>query len=183
MSKTDKKSKKKGIITAVIEIAIIVAVIFLVFFFLTNYIGRIAIVDGDSMNPTLNDGDVIVISERAYLEKDPERFDLVVFPYDNQSNYIKRIIALPGETVQIVDGKIMINGTYIKEYYGNEPIDENYSSPDLIRLGEDEYFVMGDNRNNSVDSRSIGPVSKSDITGKALFRLLPLGSFGSLEDQ
>lgn len=176
--KKKKTSKKRTIIGTII----VVAVILVAFFMITKFVGRPAVVSGSSMEPTLREGDLLYIDKRAYLEKDPERFDLIVFPYSNDENYIKRIIAMPGETVYIKDGYIYINGTKVKEYYGVEKM-LNSDTNEVVRLAEDEYYVLGDNRNASADSRDIGPVKSEQITGKVVFRLWPINAFGSMKGQ
>lgn len=153
-----------------------------------HFIARPYIVEGDSMNPTLSEKDFLVVNRLVYRFNNPERFDLIVFPDENGSDieYVKRIIGLPGETVQIMDGKIYINAEELEEYYGNEDYIEDIGNVGFpIALAGNEYFVLGDNRNDSIDSRytAIGVVTKKEIVGEATFRLFPLNSFGSLKDQ
>ncbi len=147
-------------------------------------------VDGRSMEPTLSDGDNLFVDKISYRFHDPERFDIIVFPfqYKEDTYYIKRIIGLPGETVQIdTDGNIYINGEILQESYGKEVIKpENIGrAVEPITLGEDEYFVMGDNRNNSSDSRTemVGNIHRKDIIGKAWIRIWPFSEFGVLKHQ
>ena len=126
----------------------------------------------------------------SYRFHDPERFDIIVFPFQYQANtyYIKRIIGLPGETVQIMeDVSIYINGEKLEESNGREVIQPETigRAAEPIVLGEDEYFVMGDNRNNSSDSRTdiVGNIKREDIIGKAWLRIWPLSDFGVLKHQ
>lgn len=144
-------------------------------------------VDGSSMETTLSDGDNLFVDKLSYRFRDPERFDIIVFPprYDNEIYFIKRIIGLPGETVRIDDaGNIYINDELLQESYGREVIrPENVGiASEPITLGEDEYFVMGDNRNNSRDSRSeaVGNIRRDEILGRAWIRIWPLNKFGIL---
>lgn len=135
-----------------------------------------ALVNGNSMAPTLNNMDCVIIDKVSYKIHEPERFDVVVFDYKKDTHYIKRIIGLPGDTVLIgMDGVIRINGEILEEDYGREVLLNPGLAKEPITLGEDEYFVLGDNRNNSTDSRfkSVGPVSKDKIIGKAFFRIYP----------
>ncbi len=155
-----------------------------------TFVGQRTEVEGASMENTLHNGDNLIVDKLSYRFHDPERFDIIVFPFQYQDNtyYIKRIIGLPGETVQIKeDGSIYINGEKLQESYGREVIQPGTigRAADPIELGEDEYFVMGDNRNNSSDSRTdiVGNIKKEDIIGKAWLRIWPLSSFGVLKHQ
>ncbi len=136
------------------------------------------------MYPTLNDGDNLIVDKISYHFVDPGRFDIIVFPFRYQEDtfYIKRIIGLPGETVQIQDDLIYINGRELKEEYGYGEIGNPGLASGQITLGRDEYFVLGDNRGNSSDSRepSVGNIARSDIVGRAWFRIWPLSGFGFL---
>ena len=108
-------------------------------------------VSGASMETTLSDGDQLIVDKISYQFREPERFEIIVFPYQYEAGtyYIKRIIGLPGETVQILDGSVYINGEKLEEHYGNEVMEEAGIAAEPVTLGVDEYFVMGDNRNNS----------------------------------
>lgn len=167
----------------------IVSVLCLTWFIIT-FIGQRTEVSGSSMENTLQDGDNLIVDKMTYRFKDPERFDIIVFPpqYDPATYYIKRIIGLPGETVSIdSDGTIYINGEVLTESYGNQIIRKdkigNVTYP--VTLGEDEYFVMGDNRNNSSDSREqiVGNIKRKDIIGRAWVRIWPLEKIGVLKHQ
>ena len=131
------------------------------------------------MEPTLEDSDNLIVDKLSYRFKDPERYDIIVFPYRDGSGlyYIKRIIGLPGEQVYINErGDVFVDGEKLEEDYIKEKaIDAGIAAQPII-LGEDEYFVLGDNRNNSVDSRSVdvGMVSKEEIIGRAVVRIWPL---------
>lgn len=155
-----------------------------------TFVGQRTEVDGASMEPTLSNGDNLIVDKLSYRFRDPERFDIIVFPfkYKEKTYYIKRIIGLPGETVQIDEqGNIYINGEMLSESYGREIIrPENVGlASEPIVLGEDEYFVMGDNRNNSTDSRfaQVGNIKREDIIGRAWIRIWPLSGFGVLRHQ
>lgn len=155
-----------------------------------TFVGQRTEVDGASMEPTLSNGDNLIVDKLSYRFRDPERFDIIVFPfkYKEKTYYIKRIIGLPGETVQIDEqGNIYINGEILSESYGREIIrPENVGlAAEPIVLGEDEYFVMGDNRNNSTDSRfaQVGNIKREDIIGRAWVRIWPFSGFGVLRHQ
>ena len=155
-----------------------------------TFVGQRTEVEGASMENTLHNGDNLVVDKLSYRFHDPERFDIIVFPFQFQDNtyYIKRIIGLPGETVQIMDdGSIYINGEKLEENYGMEVIKPETigRAAEPIELGDDEYFVMGDNRNNSSDSRTdmVGNITRENIIGKAWLRIWPVSDFGVLQHQ
>lgn len=159
-----------------------------------TYVGQRTDVDGASMEATLSDGDSLIVDKISYRFQEPERFDIIVFPFQYQENtyYIKRIIGMPGETIQIdADGNIYVdsgNGPkLLQESYGNEIIKPGHigRASEPIQLGPDEYFVMGDNRNNSRDSRDpiVGNIKREDIVGKAWVRIWPLDRFEVLAHQ
>ncbi len=176
-------SWKREIISTV---AYLLTVVLLTFLFV-QFVGQRTHVNGDSMNATLEDGDNLIVDKLSYRFTDPERFDIIVFPYQHKEKtyYIKRIIGLPGETVQVIDGAVYIDGEMLKETYGKEVMKHALLASEPIELGEDEYFVLGDNRNNSSDSRDpgVGNVHKDQIIGKAFLRIWPLNKLGILRHQ
>ncbi len=154
-------------------VAIAVVAVLLVRSFVTQPF----LVSGASMEPTFNNGNYLLIDELTYNFRPPERGEVIVFRYPNDTStyFIKRVIGLPGETVIITQGTVSV-----KNQHGVEVLREPYvmgqaTSPNMQRtLGKGEYFVMGDNRNFSFDSRSWGPVPSKDIVGMVRFRLWPL---------
>lgn len=155
-----------------------------------TYVGVRTEVEGASMEPTLTDEDNLIVDKISYRFRDPERFDIIVFPfqYQEETYYIKRIIGLPGETVRIDEnGNIYINDEILQESYGKEVIRPEHIGIafEPIVLGEDEYFVLGDNRNNSSDSRTeaVGNIHRSEIIGRAWVRIWPFSEFGVLKHQ
>lgn len=143
---------------------------------LTHFAGMRTSVVGDSMEPVLYNGQEILINRLIYRISSPKRGDVVVFlPNGNQNThyYVKRIVGLPGETVQIINGRLYIDGEMIEEEALYDKIIDPGIAENEITLENDEYFVLGDNRNSSEDSRSgnIGAVEKSTIIGKAWFHL------------
>lgn len=172
---------KKEIISWVLYFGFVIVAVYLII----TFVGQRTKVDGRSMMNTLNDKDNLIVEKLSYRFRDPERFDIIVFPpYGTKEYYIKRIIGLPGETVRIDDnGTIYINGEVLEEDYGAEQIRNPGRAAETITLGEDEYFVLGDNRNNSKDSRSpdVGNVHRSQIIGRAWLRIWPLNQIGFLK--
>jgi signal peptidase I len=132
-------------------------------------------VNGDSMNPTLEDRDIMILDEISYRFSNIKRFDIVVVK-KNGEFLIKRVIGLPGDEIRYEDNTLYINDKLIKEKFNHEDTKDF----DTI-VPDDKYFVMGDNRNNSVDSRMIGPISKKEILGKTNFTIYPFNKFGKVE--
>lgn len=178
-----KVDMKKEILSWVFYIAFVLVLTWVII----TFVGQRTRVDGRSMMNTLQDGNNLIVEKLSYRFSDPKRFDIIVFPPTGKKEYyIKRIIGLPGETVQIdEDGNIYINGELLEENYGAERIQNPGRAANPITLGDDEYFVMGDNRNNSKDSRSeeVGNVKRSQIIGRAWLRIWPLNEFGLLKHQ
>lgn len=151
------------------------------------FVGQKTTVYGDSMESVLSEGDVIWTDKISYLLDVPKRYDIIVFRYlfREDQHYIKRIIGLPGETVQIMDGAIFVDGVLLEESYGREAIENPRRAGEPVLLGENEYFVLGDNRNHSSDSRDtdIGNVKKDQIVGKAFLKIWPKSQIGVIRHQ
>ena len=172
----------KEVIAWIVEIAIVLAIAFVFVY----YIGLRTSVVGSSMAPTLENKQEILVNRFIYSVSDPKPNDVVVFlPNGNEKAhyYVKRIIGVPGDTVQIKDGAVYVNGGLFEEAVETAAILDAELAADEITLEEDEYFVLGDNRNNSEDSRyaNIGNVKKEYIIGKAWFVVSPYSDFGFLE--
>lgn len=188
---TDKKKKpdkiEKSRMRDLIELIIYCIFVLIIMFLVIKFVGQRTVVIGHSMEPTLQDKDNLITDKITYRFTDPKRFDIIVFPYkDNTSKLlIKRIIGMPGETVQIIAGDVYINGYELNDTYGNAVMTDPGLANDPIVLGEDEYFVLGDNRNNSQDSRftSVGNIKRSEIIGRAWLRVWPLSKFTLLKHQ
>lgn len=153
-------------------------VIFVIVVILRTYVVTPVKVVGKSMEPTLEEGELLVLKK---YDRKYDRFDIIVFNY-GKSKLVKRVIGLPGETVKYIDNKLYINGEEIKEEF----IDVNTNDFDLKQLGYDiipegYYFVVGDNRNNSKDSRVIGLISEDDILGSTSFSFFPFDRFGTVK--
>lgn len=179
------KSMTREIIDMVLYLVFVAAMVYLIL----HFVGQRTVVNGDSMCDTLQDGQSLIMDKLSYRFGDPDRFDIVIFPGPEEDGqnpyYIKRVIGLPGETVQIVDGKVQIDGEELTEdVYGiTDHIDYYGIAADELTLGEDEYFCMGDNRPVSFDSRyeEVGPVTKEEFIGKAWIRIWPLSEFGKID--
>lgn len=142
------------------------------------------VVQGPSMEPTFYDGQYLIVSRIDYLIGDPQRGDVIVFHYPNNTSedYIKRVIGVPGDTVEIRDTLVYVNGQQLDEPYINEPCTEQRCRDTLVTLAADEYYVMGDNRNRSRDSRAsnFGAVTREYIVGKVFVRYWPPTDWGIL---
>ncbi len=146
------------------------------------YIASPFVVNGASMSPTFETGHYLIVDEISYRFENPERGDVIVFKYPNDTSkyFIKRVIGLPGETIQSNNGAILIkNEKFPSGFKINEPY-VKLKKNDIINitLKDDEYFVMGDNRKGSSDSRVWGPLNEKFIRGEALLRLFPMGKMG-----
>jgi len=171
----------KELLNWVIYIIIIVVLTILI----NTFVGQRTHVIGSSMEPTLSNNDNLIVDKMSYRFRDPSRFDIIVFPFYQEESiyYIKRIIGLPGETVQIIDGHIYINGVLLQEDFGAEEIRNPGMAIQPVHLGVDEYFLLGDNRNHSADSRdpTVGVRHRNDFTGRAWIRIWPFSDFGLLQ--
>lgn len=180
------KEKKKINWKETVSFILYIAAVFVITYLVITYVGQRTEVIGTSMEYTLSDGDNLIVDKISYRFRKPQRFDIIVFPYQHKEDtyYIKRIIGLPEETVQIdANGTIYINGEELEESYGREIIKDPGVAADPIKLGEDEYFVLGDNRNASSDSRdpSVGNIKGEDIIGRAWLRIYPFSRFGFIK--
>lgn len=181
------EEEKPNVMRELLGMLVYVGIVLAITFLIITFVGQRTHVSGESMENTLDDGDQLIVDKLTYRFHDPERFDIIVFPFRYKDNtyYIKRIIGLPGETVQIVDGEIYINGELLEESYGREVMQDAGLAAEPITLGDDEYFVLGDNRNYSSDSRdpSVALIHRKEIIGRAWVRIWPLRSFGVLKHQ
>lgn len=178
----------KEIVKEILSTSIYILFVLLITFLILTFVGQRTRVNGSSMEPTLSNENQLIVDKLSYRFSNPKRFDIIVFPYLYEDNtyYIKRIIGLPGETVMVDgEGGIYINGEILDETYGLEVILDAGRASVPITLGEDEYFVMGDNRNDSRDSRydDVGNIQRSQIIGKAWIRIWPFNQFGPLKHQ
>ena len=171
------KLRRRGFIREIIETVILIGAIYA----LVNLATARFIVEGPSMQPNFETGQFLIVSRINYLFGNPNYGDIIVFHYprNTEDDYIKRVIGLPGDTVEIIDMQTYVNGVMINEPYILEDCVRNCHN-NMWELGPDEYFVMGDNRNHSSDSRSFGTVGKEFIVGEALIRYWPPQDWGSV---
>ena len=173
----------KKILRNILDFSLYILIILVVSLLVVKYVGQRTVVLGHSMEPTLSDNDNLFVDKISYRFHEPKRFDVIVFPYQyaDKTYYIKRVIGLPGETVRIDEkGAVYINDVLLEEGYGKETIKDPGMTIDGITLQDDEYFVMGDNRNDSSDSRfvSVGNIKRNQILGKAFLRIYPFSKIG-----
>ncbi len=197
LQEEEKKTLAKRVLSVFFELALYVAIALMFMIVVPKYVVQRTEVSGPSMENTLKNKDNILVEKLSYRFDNPKRFDIIVFYHFYDENvrdkkdeecydyYVKRIIGLPGETVQIVDETIYINGNPLKENYGKDPINYQGVASEPFTLGDDEYFVLGDNREVSQDSRyeEVGNINKEDIVGRAWLRVYPFKKFGLLSDK
>lgn len=166
----------RRILREILETVVLVVVMYA----LVNLFTVRFVVEGASMQPNFATGQFIIVSRTHYLLGQPERGDIVVFhnPRNPTEDYIKRLIGIPGDVVEIRDTLVYVNGELLNEPYINEPCTAQNCRDDRWEIGENQYFLMGDNRNHSLDSRRIGAVGREFIVGEAVFRYFPISDFG-----
>lgn len=180
--------KERGLLSSILGWITYLFVIIGLTYLIITYVGQRTMVSGDSMETTLSNGDNLIVDKISYRFRDPERYDIIVFPYkyEERTYYIKRIIGMPGETIQIIDGYVYINDELLEsDVYGNEVMEYANLAKEPLTLGADEYFVLGDNRNHSSDSRdpSVGVLSREDLIGKAWVRIYPFNKMGVIRHE
>ena len=186
--KEEEHGKRGKAVRESVSFILYLIVIVVLTFLMIRYVGQRTRVDGSSMENTLTNGDNLIVDKISYRFHEPERFDIIVFPYQYKEDtyFIKRIIGMPGETVQIKDNDIYINGNKIDDPYAKDEMVSAGDAQEPIKLGDDEYFVLGDHRSVSLDSRfseeddpkGPGPVKRENIAGKVFVRIWPLSKFG-----
>lgn len=162
-------NKIKKFIKELIPYVVILVVVVII----RTYIATPVMVSGPSMNPTLKGKEIMILNK---IDNNYKRYDIVVL-HTEHGEIIKRVIALPGETIQCKDNKIYVNSRKIEEDYGMGTT----SDIAKVELKDDEYFVLGDNRENSMDSRYYGPINKKNIKGKTSLIIFPFNRFGNVE--
>lgn len=183
------KAKGRGVLTEIAEVLLLALALYL----LINFAIQTVHVIGSSMFPTVLDQDYLIATKIDYRLHPPQRGDIIIMrdPYDSNRDFIKRVIAVPGDHILIRGGQTFINGHLVRESYINsEPWTENADwplgptgDPQGVLMNTDEFFVMGDNRNHSSDSRVFGRVRRDQIEARAAIRVLPIGKFGPIDGQ
>ena len=178
----EEQGKSKSTAKEVLDWILYIGIVLILSWLIVTFVGVRTVVDGQSMEPTLQDGNNLIVDKLSYRFRDPKRYEIIVFPYKYEENtyYIKRIIGLPGETVQVKNGEVYIDGEILGEDYGAEAMEDAGIASDPIVLGTDEFFVLGDNRNHSSDSRdpSVGVLRREDLIGRAWIRIYPFDEMG-----
>jgi signal peptidase I len=167
----------KKLLWSLFEIAETIVIAVAAVFVVRSFIAQPFLVSGSSMEPTFSNGNYLLVDELTYRFREPERGEVVVFryPQDTSSYFIKRIIGLPGETVEVKNGQVDILKNGVSQVLREPYVLQRAATADFSKtLGSDEYFVMGDNRSFSFDSRSWGPLPKDDVVGMVRFRLWPV---------
>ncbi len=182
----EKKKKKRSLVSYAIEFAIYIILILGCVFWVPEHVIQRTVVNGESMENTLHTGESLLVEKVSYRFNDPQRYDIIVFypeGRDVDEYYVKRIFGLPGETIQITGNDIYINGEKIEDGFAKNGMDDPGIAAEPLTLADDEYFVLGDNRMVSLDSRDpdLGPIKAEDIAGHVILRIWPLKKFGTLK--
>ncbi len=187
----ENKNSNKAFLKALKEWVLPIILALVVALLFRGLIGGATSVSGQSMEPSLENGDILYVSKLPTYTKDYERMDIVILNpplarisasmEHEKDHFVKRIIGLPGEKVEIRDGLIYIDGLWLREFYLKEPLTDSYLESSW-QLGENEYFVLGDNRGHGMsnDSRLFGPIRAEDILGVVRFRIWPINRFGGI---
>jgi len=177
----DEDSKKNLIFDVILKWVVDIILVVVFALFIINYYGESAVVSGNSMNPIVENEEMVLLDQLSYELKEPKRFDVIAYVSRSGDVSIKRIIGLPGETVQIIDNTIYIDGEEIEDKYFEGKFESGYVDEAIV-IGDNEYFVMGDNRNVSEDSRFeyVGNISREDILGKIWFVCYPFNKLRML---
>ncbi len=178
----------KHVLREIISTSLYLLLVLCLSYLFITFVGQRTEVQGSSMESTLSNADQLIVDKISYRFHEPNRYDIIVFPfrYEEKTYFIKRVIGLPGETVQIdYEGNIFIDGERLEESYGREIIRDPGLAAEPVTLAQDEYFVLGDNRNNSRDSRdpAVFKIKRNEIIGRAFIRIYPFSKFEILKHQ
>lgn len=182
------KKKKKPLIVRflkkLVNLGLFILAVLIITYLVSAFVCQRIVVHNVSMQETLTEGDILIMDKITYKIRSPKRYEIICFDSDyEREGLIKRVIGLPGETVQITNGMIFINGNQIKDVEGLVKIEDPGRAATEVHLSDDEYFVIGDNRPGSIDSRAeeIGNVKEVDIVGRAILRIYPFNKFGRIK--
>ncbi|WP_051437780.1 signal peptidase I [Eubacterium xylanophilum] len=186
-AENENQEKKRSAKSIIGEILLYAVLIFCCIYVIPNYVVQRTVVNGQSMENTLHNRESLFIDKISYRFVKPSRYEIITFepPEDYKKSedelYVKRIYGLPGETIQIKDNDILINGQKVEDKYAKKGMDEAGIAEEPIKLKDDEVFVLGDNRGVSQDSRIIGPIKLNRIQGRAVLRIWPISKFGTID--
>jgi len=172
----------KSFLLGLFDLLKLLVIVVVVAFILRYFVMQPFVVEGQSMEPNFHDNELLIVEKVSYLLRSPQRGDVIVFrfPGSPNLNYIKRIVGIPGDNVSIHDGAVFVNGRQMQESYldGVETFAPSFSRVEETALGSNEFFVLGDNRAHSSDSREWGVVPRLNIVGRAFLVILPVDDFG-----
>ncbi|MCL1988392.1 MAG: signal peptidase I [Firmicutes bacterium] len=176
------KNIKNPIVRNILEWLFAIATAFILFLIIRNFIFRVADVNGHSMQPTLEHGDFVLLSKIRYWFDAPQHGDIIAFPFRGNPSeyYIKRVIGVPGDTIDFLDNQFIVNGQTEEYSFAVVDIFSGGDTDFPITVAAGEFFVLGDNRNASKDSRytEVGLVPQNEMLGRVTFRLWPIGRIG-----
>lgn len=172
-----KKERIKKIVKEIVPYVVVIIVVILI----RSFIITPAVVDGNSMKPTLQNNNIIILNKLDYRLNDIKRFDIVIVNY-NGEKLVKRVIGLPGEHIEYKENNLYVDGSLLEENF-NHASTNNFKLETIgyLTIPGDKYLVIGDNRNNSLDSRMIGLIDKKDILGSSSIRIFPLNKIGKIK--
>ena len=180
-----KREKSSSAVRGLIEWVLAIGLAVVLFFVLRMFLFRVAHVSGDSMMPTLENGDMLILNRAAIVFGEPRTGDIVAFPYPNNpyEHHIKRVIAVYGDVVDLANGRFIVNGNYLNDNFSHEEIWVVGDTVFPVTVGQGRVFVLGDNRNGSKDSRyaSVGTIANQDIIGRVLVRVWPIDTLGQVD--
>lgn len=180
VNKVNKKEKNKAFKIFIDYIKIVIIAI-LISFGIKTFVFTSTIVDGRSMNPTINNGDRLIVNKIFFMKKNITRGDVIDFYVPSAKKYyLKRVIGIEGDTVEIIKNRVYLNGEMLEENYVSTNVTEPHNEITKWVVPEGHVFVLGDNRSNSRDGRDLGTIPRSDIVGKILLRYYPFNNFGGV---